>query len=270
VLTSLKNPWIKDLRKLHQAKYRRSRQQFLVEGTHLVQEAIATQYTLQAICATDRWQAEHPTLWEQLQKTTLRVEIVSEAVLSAIATTQTPDGVVAIASPPEPTSRQQIPQLGLALESLQDPGNVGTLIRTAAAVGSDGIWLSSDSVDLTHPKVLRASAGQWFRVSLRVTPDLTTHFSDWQAQGCQVLATASEGAIPYWDIDFTRPTVLVLGNEGAGLSAATIAQATRVISIPMANHVESLNVGVAAAIILFEAQRQRQQSPPKQRQQSPP
>jgi TrmH family RNA methyltransferase len=74
-----------------------------------------------------------------------------------------------------------------------------------------------------------------------------------------VLATASEGAVPYWDIDFTQPTVLVLGNEGGGLSAAAIAQASQVIQIPMVNGVESLNVGVAAAIILFEAQRQRQQ-----------
>jgi TrmH family RNA methyltransferase len=258
VLTSLKNPWVKELRKLHQAKYRRSHQQFLVEGTHLVQEAIATHYPLQAVCATPQWQSQHPQVWEQLQATTSRQELVSEAVLAAIATTKTPDGVVAIAAPASPPPTPPLPQLGLALEALQDPGNVGTLIRTAVAVGSDGLWLSPDSVDLTHPKVLRASAGQWFRIAAQVTPGLPAQLSTWRAQGCQILATAAEGAIPYWDVDFMKPSVVVLGNEGAGLSAEAIAQASQVIAIPMVNSVESLNVGVAAAVILFEALRQRQ------------
>ena len=258
MLTSLRNPWVKELRKLHQAKYRRSHQQFLIEGTHLVQEALATQYPLQAICVTPRWQAQHTELWAHLQSVTPRQELVSEAVLAAIATTKTPDGVVAIASRSLPAPIEMTPKLGLVLESLQDPGNVGTLIRTAAAVGSDGIWLSQDSVDLTHPKVLRASAGQWFRVTVQVMPDLATQLSTWQTRGCQILATAAEGAVPYWEIDFRQPSVLVFGNEGAGLSATAIAYASKVITIPMVNSVESLNVGVAAAVILFEALRQRQ------------
>lgn len=257
VLTSSKNPWIKTLRKLHQAKYRRQQQQFLLEGTHLVQAAIATRYPLQAVCATVDWQTQHPDLWQQLTTTTERQEIVSPAVLAVIATTQTPDGVVAIAAAVPALGMVDRPSLGLALEDIQDPGNVGTLLRTAAAVGSDGVWVSEHSVDLTHPKVLRASAGQWFRVPKQVGTDLSTQLLTWRNQGCQILATAAAGAVPYWAIDLTRPTVLVLGNEGAGLSAAAIAVADQTLSIPMQNAVESLNVGVAAAIILFEAQRQR-------------
>jgi TrmH family RNA methyltransferase len=258
VLTSLKNPWVKALRKLHQAKYRRQQQQFLLEGTHLVQAAIATQYPLQAVCATDVWQARHPALWEQLSQGTDRQETVSPEVLGAIATTQTPDGVVAIASNDLVTTTIDHPTLGLALEDIQDPGNVGTLIRTAAAAGSDGLWLSLNSVDLTHPKVLRASAGQWFRVRKQVGHDLLAQMSTWREQGCQILATAATGAIPYWQLDLTGPTVLVVGNEGAGLSPEAIAAADQAIAIPMMNDVESLNVGVAAAVILFEAVRQRQ------------
>ena len=259
MLTSLKNPWVKELRKLHQSKHRRSQQQFLVEGTHLIQEAIATGYPLQAICATASWQTHHADLWTQVQASSERHEIVSPEVLAAIATTQTPDGVVAIApqQPAVPLPRQ--PQLGLAVEAIQDPGNVGTLLRTAAAVGSDGLCLSQNSVDLTHPKVLRASAGQWFRVAKQTTADLPQQLATWQAQGCQILATAAEGAVPYWQVDLTVPTVLVLGNEGAGLSPAAMAIADQVVAIPMMNAVESLNVGIAAAVILFEAVRQRQQ-----------
>lgn len=258
VLTSLKNPWVKTLRKLHQVKYRRRQQQFLLEGTHLIQEAIAAQYPLQAVCATVAWQAQHAGLWQQLIACTDRQETVSPEVLAAIATTQTPDGVVAIAITQPPSTVPAVPHLGLALENIQDPGNVGTLMRTAAAAGSDGIWLSQHSVDLTHPKVLRASAGQWFRVATQIIPELSTQVWTWRDQGCQVLATASAAAQPYWELDLTRSTVLLLGNEGAGLSESAIAAADQTVMIPMMNGVESLNVGVAAAILLFEAQRQRQ------------
>ena len=259
MLTSLKNPWVKQLRKLHQAKYRRSQQQFLLEGTHLVQEAIATHYPLVAVCATQHWQDRHPELWRQLQTNVDRQMLVSPEVLGAMATTSTPDGVIAVACQQAyPPGTQTAPKLGIALETLQDPGNLGTVIRTAAAVGSDGLWLSEGSVDLTHPKVLRASAGQWFRVPKQMTPDLYLQLSAWKDMGCQVLATAAEGALPYWEMDLKLPTVLVLGNEGAGLSSEVIAAASQVISIPMHRTVESLNVGVAAAVILFEALRQRQ------------
>lgn len=259
VLTSLKNPWVKTLRKLHQTKYRRQQQQFLLEGTHLVQEAMATHYPLQAVCATPVWQGRHPVLWEQLGGQTERQETVSAEVLAAITTTQTPDGVVAIAACPSSTQSIDHPTLSLALEDIQDPGNVGTLIRTAAAVGSDGLWLSQHSVDLTHPKVLRASAGQWFRLPKQTGLDLSAQLLTWREQGCQILATTATGAVPYWRVDLTQPTVLVLGNEGAGLSAAAIAAADQTIAIPMMNGVESINVGVAAAVVLFEALRQRQE-----------
>ena len=233
VLTSSKNPWVKQLRKLHQSKYRRSQQQFLLEGSHLIQEAIATRYPLVAACATPEWQARYPQLWSQLQAHSERQELVSVEVMNAIATTATPDGVIAIASQqPQVSFPTVTPQLGIVLENLQDPGNLGTLIRTAAAVGSDGLWLSDNSVDLTHPKVLRASAGQWFRIYKQVLLDLPMQLSTWKDRGCQVLATAADGTIPYWEIDFTRPTVLLLGNEGNGLSVAMLSAATQVISIP--------------------------------------
>ena len=259
MLTSPKNPWVKQLRKLHQAKYRRSQQQFLLEGTHLVQEAVATQYPLTAVCATPEWQARHPTLWHELELCSERQELASHEVISAIATTSTPDGIIAIApQQPSPLSAHSIPQFSIALENLQDPGNLGTLIRTAVAVGSDGLWLSDNSVDLTHPKVLRASAGQWFRIPKQVISDLPQQLSVWKDKGCQILATAADGKVPYWDINLTHPTVLLFGNEGSGLSTEMLTAATQVISIPMVNAVESLNVGVAGAVILFEALRQRQ------------
>ena len=154
-----------------------------------------------------------------------------------------------------------MPQLGIAVETLQDPRNLGSLLRTATAAHCDGIWLTPDSVDPVHPKVLRASAGQWFRLPQVLCGDLVSQLSHWQQAGCQILATGSHGTKPYWQVDLCRPTVIVLGNEGAGLSSAVQAVATHTVGIPMAPGVESLNVGVAAAVILFEAQRQRQTRP---------
>jgi TrmH family RNA methyltransferase len=266
LLTSVRNPLVKEARKLQQAKGRRSHQQFLIEGTHLVQEALAVGYPLVTLCATPAWQQRHPQLWDQAIAVIPRTETVSLAVVAAMATTVNPDGVIAIAAYPQTAFGADIappalPQLGIAVETLQDPGNLGSLLRTATAAHCDGIWLTPDSVDPVHPKVLRASAGQWFRLPQVLCADLASQLSQWQQAGCQILATGSQGAMPYWQVDLCQPTVIVLGNEGAGLSPAVQAAATDTIAIPMAPGVESLNVGVAAAVILFEAQRQRQTRP---------
>jgi TrmH family RNA methyltransferase len=140
---------------------------------------------------------------------------------------------------------------------VQDPGNLGTIIRTAAAAGAERLWLSRDSVDLDNPKVLRASAGQWFRLPMAVTLDLTDVVCQCQAQGIQVVATIPDATLSYWDIDLRRPTLILLGNEAAGLRADLERRADQQVKIPLAPEVESLNVAIAAALMLYEAQRQR-------------
>jgi TrmH family RNA methyltransferase len=198
-------------------------------------------------------------LWQQAIAGAERWETISPTLMTSIATTASPDGVIAIApKSPQATSPSFLPSLGLAVETLQDPGNLGTLIRTATAAGGDGLWLSSDSVEATHPKVLRASAGQWFRLPTHPCDDLLAQVNLWQQQGVQVVATAVHGETPYWSIDWRSPTVIVLGNEGAGLSPAVSSAIGQTTTIPMASGVESLNVSIAAAILLFEARRQRQ------------
>ncbi len=257
MLTSIQNPLVKQMRKLHRAKERQEQQLFLLEGTHLLEEAIAIAYPLGTVCCTPQWQETHPELWRQASQQAQRVEQVSPQVLEAIATTVHPDGVVATAQRlPQQSSLVPTTGISLALETIQDPGNLGTILRSAAAAGTQGVWLSEDSVDLDHPKVLRASAGAWFRLPMAVSPNLKITLSQCQAQGMQIVATTSQASQTYWEIDYRRPTVILLGNEGAGLSADLMAIASTQVRIPLSRGVESLNVAIAAALILYEAQRQ--------------
>lgn len=256
MLTSLQNSLVKQIRKLHSTKERHEQQMFLLEGTHLLEEACAVNYPLVAVCCTPEWQMSHPVLWEQAASRCDRAEIVSQEVLQAIATTVQPDGVVATAK--RSLSQNQVPLTGLvlALETLQDPGNLGTIIRTAAAAGASGLWLSRDSVDLDNPKVLRASAGQWFRLATAVSDDLKATVQQCQQAGMQVVATLPTASLTYWEVNWRQPSLILLGNEGAGLPADLANMADRQVKIPLSPGVESLNVAIAAALMLYEAQRQ--------------
>lgn len=256
MLTSLQNPLVKDIRKLHQGKARRHQGQFLLEGTHLVQEALAVGYPLSVACHTLAWRQRYPDLADALYQSAHRVEAVSDAVLQALATTVHPDGVVAVAPQRQNTAVPAINRVGLVVETLQDPGNLGTIIRTATAAQADGLWLSADSVAPDHPKVLRASAGQWFRLPIVVDNCLEDSLKTWQSQGIQLVSTLPNAPVDYWSVDFTRPTVILLGNEGAGLSSTLQRYATVAVNIPMNPAVESLNVAISAALFLYESQRQ--------------
>ncbi|MEA5570890.1 RNA methyltransferase [Calothrix sp. UHCC 0171] len=265
MLTSLQNPLVKQVRKLHSAKERHKQDLFLLEGTHLLEEACAVDYPLETLFCTQDWQTKHLQLWQQLTQKCDRLEIVSTEVLHALATTVQPDGVVATARrgihSPEANNLgiQSVPFSGLvlALETIQDPGNLGTMIRTAAAAGASGLVVSGSCVDLDNPKVLRASAGQWFRLPMARSEDLKATILLAKNAGMQIAATLPNATLTYWDVDWCQPSLLLLGNEGAGLSAELAAMADISVSIPLAPGVESLNVAIASALILYEAHRQK-------------
>jgi RNA methyltransferase, TrmH family len=257
MLTSTQNPLVKQIKKLQSAKERRETQLFLVEGTHLIQEACAVNYPFATLCYTLDWQTRHPELWSIAVGICDRVESVSDEVMKAIATTVNPDGVLAIAPRLALPTPAMNADLTIALSTIQDPGNLGTMIRTATAVGANGLWVSQDSVDLDNPKVLRASAGQWFRLAMGVSDNLHELVTKYKQQGVQIVSTSSHTETSYWDVDLRSPTLILLGNEGAGLSPELAALADIQVKIPMAAAVESLNVATAAALILYEARRQR-------------
>ena len=258
MLTSLQNPTIKLLRKLHQLNGRRDQQRFLVEGTHLVEEAIHANWPMSTVFFTIRWSMKHESLLEKLDPAIEKI-MVSDQVMLSLATTQTPDGVLAVAHDQE---GGEIPindiVLAIAAERLQNPDNLGSLIRASAACGADGVMVGQESVDRSNPKVLRASVGQWFRQPPR-SVDLYPWLRECRRASIQVLGAAADG-VCHWDADLTKPTIFVLGNEGAGISNEMRQAVDGIISIPMAIGVDSLNVGVAGAVLLYEALRQRRQA----------
>lgn len=259
VITSLQNPLVKHIRLLHRPKGRREQGQFLLEGTHLLETALSQGCSPLVVCYTSAWQARYPQLGQQLTQQAQRSLLVSPEVLSQIATTVNPDGVVAtVATTAFALPPPRLFRLGLLLERLQDPGNLGTILRTAVATEVEGLWLSQDSVDWQNPKVLRASAGACLQLVPQTVTDLKTVIQSYQGQGFQVIATLPQATKTYWEIDFRRPTLLLFGNEGQGLSPELIALTDEQIAIPQAQTVESLNVAVAVALLLYEAQRQRQ------------
>lgn len=287
MLTSRQNPLVKRFKALHRSKERKRQKMVLLEGTHLMVEACAAQHPFVAVCATPAWQATYGSLWQMILELSQRTELVSDAVLQAMATTVEPDGVVAIAShtldgeaqddrmwPLGDSGGERTAFLGVAVEELQDPGNLGTIIRTSAAVEANRLWVSQNSVDPTHPKVLRASAGQWFRLPMSVCSDMGQAIEGMQASlgdqaesfpsessqaesSLQVIATCPDAELSYWDVDYTLPTLILVGNEGAGLSSSLIQKATRRVQIPLSSDVESLNAAIATALVLYEAKRQR-------------
>ena len=257
LISSRRNPLVGRLRDLHEARGRRQQQQLLLEGTHLLQEALRLDLKLEVVLATPEWLAGHGQLLAALPPRT-RLQPATAEVLAAVATTRSPDGVVATAEPPcLPIGRT--PGFVLALDRLQDPGNLGTLLRTALAAGVEQVWLA-DGADPHAPKVLRASSGASLALPVeRLDGEgLRQRLLQAGVAGLQRLATRAGDGQPYWDLDWTQPTVLLLGNEGAGLAAELAALADHCVTIPHSTAVESLNVAVAAAPLLLERWRQRQ------------
>ncbi len=265
VITSRRNPLVRSLRQLHDAKGRREQGLLLLEGTHLLQESLRLGLRPELVLATPAWLEAHPSLIGALPAGA-RLQVASAEVLEAAATTAHPDGVLlTLPAPSPPAEGEAATAFVLALDRLQDPGNLGTLLRTALAAGVTEVWLA-EGADPTQPKVLRASAGAALALPLRrlETAALAGRLRQLGGQGVQVVATAlarpgQAPPRPYWQLDWTRPTVLLLGNEGAGLDPQLAALASAVVTIPHSDAVESLNVAVAAAPLLLERRRQRQQ-----------
>ena len=253
MLTSLQNPRIKAVRSLHTKKGRQAAGDFLLETTKLVQEALRSGWPILEAYATDSWVERYGSLEG------VKLERVADRLFPSLVTTETPEGIVAIAKLPQvfdlPPVRAD--SWFIATEAIQDPGNLGTLIRTADAVGASAVLLGPGTVDPYSPKVIRATMGSLFHLPVLLRPKVYEDVAQLRERGVSVYATTMQAERSLYDLDLKGPLLWLIGNEGQGLSVEALALATERVSIPMPGHAESLNAAIASAICLYETLRQR-------------
>ena len=265
MITSTSNPRIKNLIQLQKkGKARREQQCFVVEGLKMVLEAPTER--LKAIYMSEnfsRGEEQRQAVEKKAAASGCFLEILSDKVFKEASDTMTPQGVMAVVSMVSFDWQQLALQKSdgkrmiLILESLQDPGNLGTILRTGEGAGIDGIILNRTSVDPYMPKVIRSTMGSIYRVPVAVAEDMEAVVSRLKESGTRVYAAHLKGEKSYCEQDYLTDTCFMIGNEANGLSDALADMATDYIRIPMAGQVESLNAGVAAALLMYEAKRQR-------------
>jgi TrmH family RNA methyltransferase len=258
-ITSRHNPVVARFRAA--ASRRDNPDDILLDGVHLIQEAFAAGLTVTcvAVTATAGALATLRTLLDGAASPRPQVYQVSAAVMEALSPVRSPSGAVALARPPRHTLAEAVgraPQLVVAGVDVQDPGNVGAIARAAEAGGATGVVLAGASADPFGWKALRGSMGSAFRLPV-VTAPLDRVVDEARRQGLRVVATVPRGGEPMTVVDLARPLLLLLGGEGPGLPDAVVESADTRVTIPMRPPVESLNVSVAAAVLVYEAARQR-------------
>ena len=241
IITSKANSVVKNTKKLHQKKYRKSA--YLIEGWHLFEEAVQAGVTIEKIFALESYRdqlAAFPqTIW------------VSEEILLDLADTQTPQGIVAVIQKEEVGLPDLHQGKYLFLEDVQDPGNVGTMIRTADAAGFTGVIVSDKSADIYSLKTLRSMQGSHFHLPIYRMP-LVSFVEEAKKSNLPILATTlSRESKDYRELSSLENFVLVMGNEGQGISSVMAESADQLVHIGMKGRAESLNVAVAAGILMF-------------------
>jgi TrmH family RNA methyltransferase len=254
MITSAQNPRLKLTRSLlGQAKARREEQAFVAEGVRLVEEALAAGWPFRFVLHTPDPGSRAARLLQNLAERGVELEPVEAALLNSVSETETSQGIVAVLEQrtlPLPPA----PDFLLILDRVRDPGNLGTLLRSAHAAGAQAVLLPPETADPFNPKVVRAGMGAHFRL-----PILSL---DWEGirgrlSGLTVFLAEMEGAIPCWQADLRPPLALIVGGEAEGASQAGRQLADRLVCIPMPGGNESLNAAVAGSILLFEVVRQR-------------
>jgi TrmH family RNA methyltransferase len=250
---------------LQKRSARWSERAFVAEGAELIRCALEAGTRLESVYVSPEGDDDHATqdVCRRASAAGARIFPLGAGVLERVADTVTPQPVLAVLPMlEEPPSGADVwsarpGALVVVLVDVRDPGNAGTVLRAADASGSTAVLFAGESVDPYNPKTVRASAGSLFHVPLGVRGDPSALASELSAAGFRTLATVVRDGEDYADLDWSVPTALFLGNESSGLDAALCGELAGSLAIPMAGQAESLNVGVACAVVCFEAFRQR-------------
>lgn len=261
MITSLQNPAIKNIVKLSKSKERKEQHLFVIEGARELTLALQSGYRPEAVyvCREMFEKTKYPDLLDSLHIPANLIFDISLPVFAKIAYRENSDGIVALATP----KKHGLADLKLStnpfliiLESVEKPGNLGAILRTADAAAVDGVIVCDPQTDLYNPNVIRSSVGGIFTVQTAVCSSQEAY--DWlQDHNIHSFAAELQAAIFYQQTDFSQPSAVVMGTEADGLSEFWLNKATKRIKIPMRGKIDSLNVSVSTAVLTFEAMRQR-------------
>lgn len=257
MISSASNEKIKDIKKLiKSSKYRQECGLYIVEGIRMYKEIPEEdiKYVFVSESAVKKFSENEEINFIEDEKTIF----TTDSVFSSMSDTGTPQGIMAVVK----MKTYDISKLLegnpfiIVVERLQDPGNLGTIIRMSEAAGATGILISSDSVDIYNPKVIRSTMGSIFRVPYVISNNLASDLDFLKNEGVSIYGAHLDGG-EFYDKDFTMPTAFLIGNEGNGLSDEISRCSTDLIRIPMAGKVESLNAAISATVLSYEVMRQR-------------
>jgi RNA methyltransferase, TrmH family len=247
---------IKETKKLKEKRFRVERNQFLVEGFRFVEEALKSTFQVPYIFlseeALERWQSFQ--LNEMLQSAS-KLYIVKEAILKLLSSTETPQGVIAVVN--QNNMHLEIKEgFYVLVDKLQDPGNMGTIIRSAHAAGAAGVITTKGTVDIYNEKTLRSTMGSIFNIPIIEDKDLSI-IDSLKNSGFKLIVSSLEDSKNFYDVDLTDNVIIAVGNEGSGISEEIYKLGDMKVKIPMPGNAESLNAGAAASIMMFETVRQK-------------
>ena len=254
IISSTKNEKIKELSKLQTAKGRKKAGLYLLEGEHLVEEAIKEKAPIELMVVSSNRLEDYQHLLEQ---TVVQVLVVSQEVFQKLSMTETTQGILAIVkieNQTEPPCSGRI----IILDAVQDPGNLGTIVRTADAAGFDAVVLGTGTVDLYNDKVIRSMQGSHFHIPV-LQADLREYLAALKNQGVEVAVTAlHRDSKDYSILQGKSDIAIVVGNEGQGVSSEVIELADVVVTIPMFGKAESLNVAIASALLMYKSKEMKE------------
>jgi TrmH family RNA methyltransferase len=248
---------------LSDPKVRKKEKVFLIEGGKMVEEALRDKAGVtQVVASPSLTLHQGKRVWKLAEKSGIDILWVSERLLDSISESKTPQPVMAVVKVREFSEETLLavpPGLAVLCHQLQDPGNLGTIIRTAEAVGAAGVVVSPSTVDAHNPKTVRASMGSILRLPVLRVPRVEAFLATCTKARFQSVALVLQARTNCFDIDLTIPTVVVLGQEGSGLPAEVVERVDHRVRVPMAESIDSLNVATTAAVALYEAWKQRRE-----------
>ena len=248
IITSKDNEIIKNIKKLHDKKYRID--SYIVEGIKMVKEAISENQEIELIAIREDFKIDFDTK-------KIKIVTISNKIFNDISDVKTPQGILAVIKKNQNNQIETNSDYILALDSLQDPGNMGTIIRTADSANINQIIINKTTVDPYSPKVIRSTMGAIYRTNIIEVEDLKATLKEMKSKGFQIITTDLKATQSIYDINYNNKTVVVIGNEANGVSQEILQTADKKVIIPMLGKTESLNASIAASIMIYEYVRQK-------------